>query len=83
MAIGHWTERATCAKEEWLSTLHLKVTSKAILDAQKRDGCVKWFVGNVASRSAARATTSLLLYHLDCARTRLGTDVIQCSINGQ
>ncbi|GKV16668.1 hypothetical protein SLEP1_g27281 [Rubroshorea leprosula] len=55
MAIGHWTERATCAKEEWLSTLHLKVTSKAILDAQKRDGCVKWFAENVASRSAARA----------------------------
>lgn len=35
---------------------------------------MKWFAGNVASGSAAGATTSLLLYHLDYARTRLGTD---------
>lgn len=33
-----------------------------------------WFAGNVASGSAAGATTSLFLYHLDYARTRLGTD---------
>ena len=35
-----------------------------------------WFAGNVASGSAAGATTSLFLYHLDYARTRLGTDAI-------
>ncbi|EPS70669.1 hypothetical protein M569_04091, partial [Genlisea aurea] len=44
-----------------------------------KDGPLKWFAGNVASGSAAGATTSLLLYHLDYARTRLGTD----STNGK
>ncbi|XP_024970064.1 ADP,ATP carrier protein ER-ANT1 [Cynara cardunculus var. scolymus] len=42
--------------------------------SKERDGYVKWFVGNVASGSAAGATTSLFLYHLDYARTRLATD---------
>ncbi|GLU13273.1 hypothetical protein SLE2022_299160 [Rubroshorea leprosula] len=51
--------------------------------SKEKDGYVKWFAGNVASGSAAGATTSLLLYHLDYARTRLGTDAIQCSVNGQ
>jgi solute carrier family 25 (adenine nucleotide translocator) protein 4/5/6/31 len=37
----------------------------------------------VASGSAAEATTSLFLYHLDYARTRLGTDSIECRVNGQ
>lgn len=36
----------------------------------------------MASGSAAGATTSLFLYHLDYARTRLGTDA-RCPINGQ
>ncbi|XP_020215909.1 ADP,ATP carrier protein ER-ANT1 [Cajanus cajan] len=51
--------------------------------SQERDGYIKWFAGNVASGSAAGATTSLLLYHLDYARTRLGTDAIECRVNGQ
>ncbi|GAB2250636.1 hypothetical protein Droror1_Dr00016886 [Drosera rotundifolia] len=42
--------------------------------SKERDGYVKWFLGNVASGSAAGATTLLFLYHLDYARTRLGTD---------
>ncbi|KAJ9567432.1 hypothetical protein OSB04_003398 [Centaurea solstitialis] len=42
--------------------------------SKEKDGYVKWFVGNVASGSAAGATTSLFLYHLDYARTRLATD---------
>ncbi|PIM99513.1 Mitochondrial ADP/ATP carrier protein [Handroanthus impetiginosus] len=51
--------------------------------SKEKDGYLKWFAGNVASGSAAGATTSLLLYHLDYARTRLGTDAKQCPINGQ
>lgn len=35
---------------------------------------MKWLAGNIASGSAAGATTSVFLYHLDYARTRLGTD---------
>ncbi|XP_047149387.1 ADP,ATP carrier protein ER-ANT1 isoform X1 [Vigna umbellata] len=46
--------------------------------SKERDGYIKWFTGNVASGSAAGATTSVLLYHLDYARTRLGTDAIEC-----
>ncbi|WCJ35809.1 ADP ATP carrier protein mitochondrial [Euphorbia peplus] len=42
--------------------------------SKEKDGYIKWFAGNVASGSAAGATTSLLLYHLDYARTRLATD---------
>lgn len=37
----------------------------------------------MASGSAAGATTSLFLYHLDYARTRLGTDAKECRVNGQ
>ena len=37
----------------------------------------------MASGSAAGATTSLLLYHLDYARTRLGTDALECHATGQ
>ncbi|GLT44093.1 hypothetical protein SLA2020_180090 [Shorea laevis] len=51
--------------------------------SKEKDGYLKWFSGNVASGSAAGATTSLLLYHLDYARTRLGMDSIQCSANSQ
>ncbi|CAI0427386.1 unnamed protein product [Linum tenue] len=48
---------------------------KSLLGRSKeKDGYTKWFIGNVASGSAAGATTLLLLYHLDYARTRLGTD---------
>ncbi|XP_054821711.1 ADP,ATP carrier protein ER-ANT1 [Prosopis cineraria] len=51
--------------------------------SKERDGYIKWFAGNVASGSAAGATTSLLLYHLDYARTRLGTDAVECHPSGQ
>jgi solute carrier family 25 (adenine nucleotide translocator) protein 4/5/6/31 len=37
----------------------------------------------VASGSAAGATTSMLLYHLDYARTRLATDAVVCRVTGQ
>ncbi|GAB2276700.1 ADP,ATP carrier protein ER-ANT1 [Dionaea muscipula] len=42
--------------------------------SKERDGYMKMFAGNLASGSAAGATTLLFLYHLDYARTRLGTD---------
>ncbi|KAE9613841.1 hypothetical protein Lal_00016156 [Lupinus albus] len=51
--------------------------------SKERDGYIKWFAGNLASGSAAGATTSLLLYHLDYARTRLGTDSLECRATGQ
>ncbi|CAK9182053.1 unnamed protein product [Ilex paraguariensis] len=51
--------------------------------SKERDGYIKWFAGNVASGSAAGATTSLFLYHLDYARTRLGTDARECPISGK
>ncbi|PWA79029.1 Adenine nucleotide translocator 1 [Artemisia annua] len=49
--------------------------------SKEKDGYVKWFVGNVASGSAAGATTSLFLYHLDYVRTRLATDSAGTSSN--
>ncbi|KAL0364437.1 UNVERIFIED_CONTAM: ADP,ATP carrier protein ER-ANT1 [Sesamum angustifolium] len=51
--------------------------------SKEKDGYIKWFAGNVASGSAAGATTSLFLYHLDYARTRLGTDARECPISGK
>ncbi|CAL9193125.1 unnamed protein product [Musa hybrid cultivar] len=51
--------------------------------SKEKDGYMKWLAGNVASGSAAGATTSLLLYHLDYARTRLGTDAIHTKANNQ
>ncbi|OVA12667.1 Mitochondrial carrier protein [Macleaya cordata] len=51
--------------------------------SKEKDGYLKWFAGNVASGSAAGATTSLFLYHLDYARTRLGTDAKECPVSGQ
>ncbi|XP_076904041.1 ADP,ATP carrier protein ER-ANT1-like [Bidens hawaiensis] len=49
--------------------------------SKERDGYAKWFIGNVASGSAAGATTSLFLYHMDYARTRLATDSTGISVN--
>ncbi|XP_004503276.1 ADP,ATP carrier protein ER-ANT1 [Cicer arietinum] len=51
--------------------------------SKEKDGYIKWFAGNVASGSAAGATTSMLLYHLDFARTRLATDAVECRVTGQ
>lgn len=49
--------------------------------SKEKDGYLKWFAGNVASGSAAGATTSLFLYHLDYARTRLATDAVESQVN--
>lgn len=39
-----------------------------------RDGYWKWFAGNVASGGAAGAVSSVFVYSLDYARTRLAND---------
>ncbi|KAK8941006.1 ADP,ATP carrier protein ER-ANT1 [Platanthera zijinensis] len=44
--------------------------------SKEKDGYARWLAGNVASGGAAGAITSLFLYHLDYARTRLGTDTL-------
>ncbi|XP_031477224.1 ADP,ATP carrier protein ER-ANT1 [Nymphaea colorata] len=49
--------------------------------SKEKDGYLKWLAGNVASGSAAGATTSLFLYHLDYARTRLATDMKNVQAN--
>lgn len=51
--------------------------------SKEKDGHVKWLASNVASGSTAGAMTSLFLYHLDYARTRLGTDALECRVSGQ
>ncbi|KAK1285832.1 ADP,ATP carrier protein ER-ANT1 [Acorus calamus] len=51
--------------------------------SKDKDGYIKWFVGNVASGSAAGAISSLFLYHLDFARTRLGTDAMECKFSSK
>ncbi|GMH03941.1 hypothetical protein Nepgr_005780 [Nepenthes gracilis] len=57
---------------------------KSLFECSKeRDGYIKWFAGNVAAGSAAGATTSLFLYHLDYARTRLGTDAREGTVNSR
>ncbi|MQL94389.1 hypothetical protein Taro_027044 [Colocasia esculenta] len=51
--------------------------------SKENDGYGRSLAGNVASGSAAGATTSLLLYHLDYSRTRLATDAIECRMKNQ
>ncbi|ONK77086.1 uncharacterized protein A4U43_C02F2960 [Asparagus officinalis] len=51
--------------------------------SREKDGYAKRLARNVASGSAAGATTSLFLYHLDYARTRLATDAIECQTRGK
>ncbi|KAE9368757.1 ADP,ATP carrier protein [Stipitochalara longipes BDJ] len=48
---------------------------KAMFNFKKeRDGFGKWLAGNIASGSAAGATSMLFVYSLDFARTRLASD---------
>ncbi|CAN6201683.1 unnamed protein product [Urochloa humidicola] len=48
---------------------------KSLLSFRRdRDGYWRWFAGNVASGSAAGATSLLFVYSLDYARTRLTND---------
>ncbi|XP_021286102.1 LOW QUALITY PROTEIN: ADP,ATP carrier protein ER-ANT1-like [Herrania umbratica] len=56
---------------------------KSIFGRSKRKMVTMMCRWNVASGSAAGATTSLFLYHLDYVRTRLGADAKGCTINGR
>ncbi|KAJ9164371.1 hypothetical protein P3X46_023954 [Hevea brasiliensis] len=48
---------------------------KSLFNFKKdRDGYWKWFAGNLASGGAAGASSSLFVYSLDYARTRLAND---------
>ncbi|CAA0816599.1 ADP-ATP carrier protein 2- mitochondrial [Striga hermonthica] len=47
-----------------------------------RDGYWKWFAGNLASGGAAGASSSLLVYSLDYARTRLANDAKAAKTGG-
>ncbi|KAG0087808.1 ADP/ATP carrier protein aac3 [Podila epicladia] len=56
---------------------------KSLFDYRKeRDGYAKWFMGNVASGGAAGASSLLIVYSLDYARTRLANDAKNASIKG-
>ncbi|KAF7152208.1 hypothetical protein RHSIM_Rhsim01G0191100 [Rhododendron simsii] len=48
-----------------------------------RDGYWKWFAGNLASGSAAGASSLLLVYSLDFARTRLTSDAKAAKKGGE
>ncbi|KAJ7566841.1 hypothetical protein O6H91_02G120700 [Diphasiastrum complanatum] len=48
-----------------------------------RDGYWKWFAGNLASGAAAGATSSVFVYSLDYARTRLSSDAKNVQKGGQ
>lgn len=57
---------------------------KRIFNYKKdKDGYWKWFAGNIASGSAAGAGSSLFVYHLDYARTRLSSDAKSIKFGGE
>ncbi|KAI0271622.1 eukaryotic ADP/ATP carrier [Gloeopeniophorella convolvens] len=47
---------------------------KALFGFKKNEGYFKWFAGNIASGAAAGASSSIFVYSLDFARTRLAND---------
>ncbi|KDR68554.1 hypothetical protein GALMADRAFT_256815 [Galerina marginata CBS 339.88] len=47
---------------------------KSLFGYKKNEGYWKWFAGNIASGGAAGASSSLFVYSLDYARTRLAND---------
>uniref|UniRef100_A0A453DSH1 ADP/ATP translocase n=1 Tax=Aegilops tauschii subsp. strangulata TaxID=200361 RepID=A0A453DSH1_AEGTS len=72
----------TCAPSVQACNFAFKGYFKSFFGYDKeKDGKWKWLAGNVACGSAAGATTSSLLYHLDYARTRLATDAIESRAN--
>ncbi|PMD61659.1 mitochondrial carrier [Hyaloscypha bicolor E] len=57
---------------------------KAMFNFKKeRDGFGKWLAGNIASGSAAGATSMLFVYSLDFTRTRLASDAKDMAKGGQ
>lgn len=47
---------------------------KSLFGFKKADGYWTWFAGNIASGAAAGASSSVFVYSLDYARTRLAND---------
>ncbi|KAJ7940470.1 ATP:ADP antiporter [Mycena leptocephala] len=50
---------------------------------QKSEGYWTWFAGNIASGAGAGATSSLFVYSLDYARTRLSSDAKSTTAGGK
>ncbi|KAF3585186.1 hypothetical protein F2Q69_00031903 [Brassica cretica] len=85
---GYFKTRLGCSKEK---DGYLKWSNRWPRERlDECDGEEDWTFaddGNLScgdcNRSAAGATTSLFLYHLDYARARLGTDAKECSVSGK
>ncbi|KAF7294806.1 Mitochondrial carrier protein [Mycena indigotica] len=56
---------------------------KALFGFRKSDGYWTWFAGNIASGAGAGASSSLFVYSLDYARTRLSSDAKSTKPGGQ
>ncbi|KAF9313195.1 ADP/ATP carrier protein [Podila horticola] len=52
---------------------------KTLFNYHKEDGYAKWFMANLASRGAAGASSLVIVYSLDYARTRLANDAKSAS----
>jgi len=55
---------------------------KALFGFRKSGGYWKWFAGNIASGSAAGASSLIFVYSLDYARTRLANDAKMSKTEG-
>jgi solute carrier family 25 (adenine nucleotide translocator) protein 4/5/6/31 len=56
---------------------------KSLFGFKKSEGYWTWFGGNIASGAGAGATSSLFVYSLDYARTRLSSDAKSTSSGGK
>ncbi|KAK7035459.1 ADP/ATP carrier protein [Paramarasmius palmivorus] len=55
---------------------------KVLFGSKKSEGYARWMVGNILSGAAAGASSSVFVYSLDFARTRLANDAKSVSIGG-
>ncbi|EIN04592.1 ATP:ADP antiporter [Punctularia strigosozonata HHB-11173 SS5] len=60
-----------------------KDTYKKMFGFKKNEGYALWLMGNVASGAAAGASSSIFVYSLDYARTRLSADLKSAGTGGQ
>nr|GAT53302.1 mitochondrial carrier protein [Mycena chlorophos] len=56
---------------------------KSLFGFKKSEGYWTWFAGNIASGASAGATSSLFVYSLDYARTRLSSDAKSTKAGGK
>jgi len=66
--------RCSCSQPTFVLTRRSEDYYKTLFAIKKSEGYWKWFAGNVASGSAAGATSTFFVYSLDYARTRLAND---------